>query len=93
MTKKMTRPEQLRAVQDECFELFKRKNADYGDAFADYGPVGVMIRMGDKLRRMASISKAGVTLVGDERLRDTALDLANYSMMLIMLLDEDENTK
>jgi len=86
---KMTRPEQLRKIQDECLELFTKKNIDYGDAFADYGPVGVMIRMGDKLRRMASISKTGVTLVGDERLRDTALDLANYSIMLIMLLDED----
>ena len=86
---KMTRPEQLRKIQDECLELFKRKNADYGDAFADYGPVGVMIRMGDKLRRMASISKAGVTLVGDERLRDTALDLHNYAAMLVMLLDEE----
>jgi hypothetical protein len=90
MTQKMTRPEQLRKIQDECLELFKRKNADYGDAFADYGPVGVMIRMGDKLRRMASISNAGVTLVGDERLRDTALDLHNYAAMLVMLLDEED---
>ena len=44
-----SRIEQLVRVQQEGLELFKRKNADYGDAFAEYGSVGVLVRMGDKI--------------------------------------------
>ena len=33
----MNRIEQMQKVQTEGLELFKKKNADYGDAFADYG--------------------------------------------------------
>ena len=35
-------------VQAEALKLFKRKNQQYGNAFAKYGTVGVMIRMGEK---------------------------------------------
>lgn len=81
---------QFRAVQDEALALFDVKNRDYGDAFADYGPVGVLVRLGDKLRRAGNISSTGVTLVKNEGLRDTLLDLHNYAAMAIMLMDEDK---
>jgi len=83
------REKQLRAVQDEAFALFSRKNKDYGDAFSDFGPVGVLVRMGDKIRRMSAITKNGVSLVEDESLRDTLIDLHNYAAMAVMLMDED----
>jgi len=38
---KMNRVEQMEAIQSQALELFKRKNADYGDAFAKYGVIGV----------------------------------------------------
>lgn len=79
---------QLLKVQNEGMELFKLKNKDYGDAFAKYGPIGVLMRMGDKLSRLQSISKNGIALVDDEKVRDTLIDLHNYSAMAIMLLDE-----
>ena len=82
------RVQQLQQVQTEALELFKKKNADYGDAFADYGPTGVLVRMGDKIRRFQSIKSNGITLVANEKLRDTLMDLHNYSAMAIMLLDE-----
>lgn len=85
------RAEQMRRVQDEGLALFRRKNADYGDAFADYGPVGVIVRMGDKIRRLASIHSKGVTLVNDESIRDTLIDLHNYAAMAVMLLDEERD--
>ena len=81
---------QMEAVQIEARELFKKKNADYGDAFATYGTVGVIVRLGDKISRLSSISKTGVTLVEDEKIRDTLIDLHNYAAMAIMLLDEKE---
>ena len=46
------RVEQMIAVQEEGLELFKKKNTDYGDAFAEYGPIGVLMRMGDKIKRL-----------------------------------------
>ena len=86
----MNRADQLKNVQLEAFELFKKKNRDYGDAFAEYGSVGVLVRIGDKIKRMSKISKAGVTLVNDESLRDTLIDLHNYAAMAVMLLDEKD---
>ena len=88
------RVSQMTAVQTEALELFKRKNADYGDAFATYGPVGVIVRMGDKIQRLLSVSKKGVALVDSESLRDTLIDLHNYAAMAVMLIDEqDEGEK
>ena len=82
------RVEQFTKVQQEGLELFKRKNADYGDAFANYGPIGVLVRMGDKIQRLSNITKKGVTMVNDESLRDTLIDLHNYSAMAVLLMDE-----
>lgn len=79
---------QFQKVQKEGLELFEKKNADYGDAFANYGPVGVIVRMGDKIQRLSSVSKNGINLVNNESLRDTLIDLHNYSAMAIMLMDE-----
>jgi Nucleotide modification associated domain 1 len=84
----MDRPEQMKKVQSEALNLFIRKNIDYGDAFAKYGVIGVLIRIEDKLQRSMSITKNGVNLVNDEGIRDTLIDLHNYAAMAIMLLDE-----
>ena len=84
----MDRVEQMKKVQREGLELFTRKNKDYGDAFAEYGVVGVLMRIEDKIKRMMSISKTSVVLVNEETLRDTLIDLHNYSAMGIMLMDE-----
>jgi hypothetical protein len=85
---KMNRVEQMTKVQSEALELFTRKNADYGDAFAKYGVIGVLMRIEDKLQRSMSITKNGCNLVKDEGIRDTLIDLHNYAAMAIMLLDE-----
>ena len=82
------RESQYKAVHEEAFDLFKRKNSDYGDAFATYGVMGVLVRMGDKISRAVSVNKKGLTLVDDETMRDTLMDLHNYSAMAIMLMDE-----
>jgi hypothetical protein len=85
------RPQQLQAVQEEALALFTRKNADYGDAFANYGPVGVIMRMGDKIQRLMSITKTNVQMVDSESLRDTLIDLHNYAAMGVMLIDEQSS--
>ena len=85
----MDRISQLKRVQLEALELFARKNADYGDAFADYGPVGVIVRMGDKIRRLSTVTNSGINLVNSENIRDTLVDLHNYAAMAVMLIDEE----
>ena len=90
MTETNKRVLQMEKVQNEALELFKQKNKDYGDAFANYGPIGVMVRMGDEMQRLVSISKNGINLVSDESIRDTLIDLHNYAAMAIMLIDEEK---
>ena len=82
------RVEQMREIQNEALHLFARKNRDYGDAFAEFGPVGVIVRMGDKIKRLISITSSGVSLVDNESLRDTLIDLHNYAAMAIMTVDD-----
>jgi len=85
----MDRKVQHLEIQKEAHLLFEKKNKDYGDAFANYGPIGVIVRMGDKIQRLISIQKNGINLVKTESLRDTLIDLHNYAAMAIMLLDEE----
>jgi len=87
MTETNNRIQQLTSIQSEAKQLFEKKNQDYGDAFADYGPVGVLVRIGDKLKRFQNIHSKGIQLVNDEGLRDTLIDLHNYAAMAVMLLD------
>jgi len=84
----MNRVEQMKKIQQEALELFTRKNTDYGDAFAEFGVIGVLMRIEDKLKRSVSITKNGVNLVKDEKIRDTLIDLHNYAAMALMLIDE-----
>tara|TARA_X000000368_G_scaffold418835_1_gene420256 strand:+ start:1097 stop:1450 length:354 start_codon:yes stop_codon:yes gene_type:complete len=80
----------MESIQEEALELFKKKNTDYGDAFANYGVIGVLVRMGDKISRLQSITSNQISLINTESLRDTLIDLHNYSGMAIMLLDENK---
>ena len=88
----MDRVVQLKCVQDQARELFARKNKDYGDAFAKFGPIGVIVRLGDKIQRLASITKNSIILVEDESVRDTLMDLHNYAAMAILLMDEKKES-
>ena len=84
----MDRVEQMRMIQQDALALFAKKNKDYGDAFAKFGTIGVIMRIEDKIQRAISISKNRVTLVDNESIRDTMIDLHNYAAMALMLLDE-----
>jgi len=85
----MDRVKQFNCIQNECLEIFKKKNADYGDAFATHGVVGVLVRINDKLSRFTNITKKGIEInVTDETLKDTLMDLHNYAAMAIMCLDQ-----
>ena len=81
----MERVEQMKQIQSQGLELFIKKNNDYGDAFAKYGMIGVLMRIEDKIQRALSITNTGINLVTDEGIKDTLLDLHNYAAMALML--------
>ena len=84
----MKNGDKVAKIQAEALELFKRNNKQYGNAFAKYGTVGVMIRMGEKINRFLLVNRLNIELKDEETLRDTLLDFLNYLSMAIMLLDE-----
>ena len=84
----MERVQQMERVQSSALDMFRKKNSDYGDAFAKFGVVGVLMRIEDKIQRALSITKNGVNMVDDESIRDTLMDLHNYAAMAVMLLAE-----
>ncbi len=74
-------------------KLYEDKNKDYGDSFGksfkEYGLTMACIRLEDKLNRLKSLSKNKEQSVKDETITDTLMDLANYSIMTIMELDNN----
>lgn len=72
--------------------VYKAKNADYGDSFREsykeWGAVSAVVRMDDKMRRIKQLIKNNDPQVTEESLTDSVLDLANYSIMLLMELME-----
>lgn len=89
-------------ITNEMYELYQVKNKNYGNSFSkqfeEYGLTSVCIRLEDKLNRLKSLNKQlldsdnGITQVNiqDESVRDTLIDLANYSVLALMELDKGE---
>lgn len=80
------------AICKELTELYARKNHDYGDSFhitfQKWGPTMAAIRLEDKLQRFEKLIRAD-SQVKEESIRDTLIDLANYSILTVMELDRD----
>ena len=86
----MDRVKQLEEIHKEALELFKKKNKDYGDAFADFGLLGILVHLNDKIKRAITITENSISLVEDEKIKDTLIDIHNYAAMGLMLA---ENTQ
>ena len=72
-------------IQREQLELFIKKNLDYGDSYKDYGVVGVLVRMTDKINRLKKVSRTTIDLgVPSETLKDTLQDLSIYAILGLM---------
>lgn len=84
----MDKIELHKTTLDEMHELYKRKNADYGDSFAQLRkryPNFVCMRLFDKLNRLDTLMQPGYEAqVADEKLEDTLMDIANYAIMEIV---------
>lgn len=82
--------EKFKRVQNQGLELFRKKNDDYGEAYKIFGLIGVLTRLEDKILRCINISQKEIVLVEEETLKDTLLDLHNYTALALMLLEENQ---
>ena len=92
----------FKVITNEMIDLYEIKNKNYGDSFSkqfqEYGLTSVCIRLEDKLNRLKSLNKQiseaknGIVDidVDDESIKDTLIDLANYSVLAIMEISKGE---
>jgi hypothetical protein len=77
---------------NELNEIYVKKNTAYGDSFGktfrELGPISAITRMYDKFNRIISLTKGAKNDIIDESLRDSLIDLANYSLMFIIELED-----
>ena len=76
----------MKKIQAEGLELFTKKNYDYGNSYKQFGLIGVLVRLQDKMNRAMHITQNSIQ-VKDETLRDTLIDLHNYAAMAIMEME------
>lgn len=79
-------PTTMKTQYDGQYDTFCHKNHDYGNSFEEsldqFGIVASIVRMGDKMKRLESLTDDSKTQqVGSESLLDTLEDLSNYAAM------------
>lgn len=88
-----TSAHQFKDVVKGMLETYVRKNHDYGNSFDKsldkFGLVASVVRIGDKMNRIESLVQKKV-MVQDESIRDTLLDMANYTIMTVMWMDNQD---
>ena len=78
---------------NKLHEMYIAKNHDYGDSVHDtymkYGITSFLVRLEDKLNRARTISFKS-QMVEDEKLKDTLLDMANYAILAVLELEDND---
>ena len=89
----MSKVDRFKQITDEMVNLYERKNSDYGnsihDTYMKYGAVAYLVRMEDKINRVRSLTQSNNQKV-DEKIKDTLVDLANYSILMLLELEGDK---
>lgn len=77
-------------ITKELNAIYVAKNSDYGDAFGEtykkLGIISAVTRITDKVNRLQSLATKSdeERMVKDESIVDSAKDLANYAIMLLI---------
>ena len=89
----MSKVDRFKQITNEMVNLYERKNSDYGnsihDTYMKYGAVAYLVRMEDKINRVRSLTQSNNQKV-DEKIKDTLVDLANYSILMLLELEGDK---
>lgn len=92
---KLDRIEIHKEICNKLNETYKRKNHDYGSSFASTRkeiPNAILVRLSDKLNRLKTLMLNNNSLVKEESISDTLLDLANYAIMELVEMEVDNMT-
>lgn len=83
----------LESILTNAIEIQEAKNKDYGNSFEKtcnkYGLIASIVRMSDKVNRILQLSKYHSSLIKDEKLEDTVLDLMVYAIMTITYIENN----
>jgi hypothetical protein len=74
-------------IIEECKNISIKKNRDYGcDTMLRFASKGLVVRMYDKVERLINLVwNNQAPNVSDEKIEDTAKDLINYAVYLVMM--------
>lgn len=84
----------FKKITDEMLDTYIKKNADYGNSFAEtiqeFGFIPAVARINDKFKRVKNMVLGQEMNIKDESLRDNLMDIANYCVLTIMELDNQK---
>lgn len=82
----MNKVDRFKQITSNMADVYDKKNRNYGDSFSklidELGLIAGLVPLHNKLSRATSLIKGDKNEF--ESLEDTLLDLANYSLMLLM---------
>ena len=90
---------EIREINNELETIRINKGHDYSgtqdtlDNLRDFGFLGVVVRIGDKYKRLKHFCKQGTLSVKDESIEDTCKDLINYALFALILHRQDKPDK
>jgi hypothetical protein len=96
--------ERFKQLTEACYQIAGIKNAGYAndtDPFANFSAAptlagvsvarGILVRMADKFMRVSNLLEQEGH--GDESVSDTLMDLANYSLILLIWLEQQRKSQ
>ncbi len=91
----------FKIITEEMFDLFKKKQADYGptnigmgnrtintDEDVEKSMIGLTVRMNDKIQRLMNLILDHKD-PQNESVEDTLIDIANYSVMAQLVINKE----
>jgi hypothetical protein len=92
--KELNNVEQFKQIAKEISELYEKKNTAYGNSFGDtykkLGIISAVTRISDKYNRLCNLAtNPNINNLG-ESVEDTLKDLAAYSIMTLIELQNKE---
>lgn len=91
----MDQYEKHKKICDTLNETYIQKNEAYGNSFSEtfdkLGIISAVTRITDKYNRLVNLAIHDNVNIGDESIKDTLLDMANYCIMTYMELDKPDD--
>jgi hypothetical protein len=95
----MDRIKRHKEICETLNKIYEQKNHDYGNSFGEtyekLGIISAVTRLSDKYNRICSLATKSEQerRVKDESIKDTLIDLANYSIMTLIEMEVKQNKK